>query len=166
MRRSRLKSNRARTSSHAWAGNWRGTPTPSLRRSPVSATSSARCWTRSLSWHSRGQIDVIVAREFERVARVKMRRWAAISIALDFGVEFRFANLPPDGRLPDSREGKMYMAFAEEFGEMERERIIERTAPGMERRRAAGMPSGGRVDRPLATNGDPRPKGRRATLAL
>jgi DNA invertase Pin-like site-specific DNA recombinase len=92
----------------------------------------------------RGEVDVIVAREMERVSRTKAGRYQGIGTAAKYGAEFRFANLPPDGKLPNTTEGKLYLAMLEEFGEMERDRIVERTAPGRERRLAAGIPGGGR----------------------
>ena len=92
----------------------------------------------------RGEVDVIVAREMERVSRTKAGRYQAIGTAAKYGAEFRFANLPPNGKHPNTTEGKLYLAMLEEFGEMERDRIVERTAPGRERRLAAGIPSGGR----------------------
>jgi DNA invertase Pin-like site-specific DNA recombinase len=90
-----------------------------------------------------GVVDVIVCRELERVARNKMRRYQAIQTALDYGVEFRFANLPPDGRLPDDPANRMYLAFLEEFGAMEAERIVERLTPGRLQRFRDGLPHGG-----------------------
>ncbi len=92
----------------------------------------------------RREIDVIICREFERVARTKLRRYQAVQTALDYGVEFRFANLKPNGKLPNTREGKAYLERLEEFGEMERERILERLTPGLERRWAKGIPGQGR----------------------
>ena len=89
-----------------------------------------------------GEIDVVVCREFERVARVKMRRWAAVAQAESFGVAFRFANLPPRGKLDDTTEGRLVAAFLEEYGEMERDRIRERTLPGLMRRLQSGIPGG------------------------
>jgi DNA invertase Pin-like site-specific DNA recombinase len=92
-----------------------------------------------------GEIDVIVCREFERVDRIKMRRYQAIQTALDYGVEFRFANIPPDGRLPDDPASRMYRAFLEEYGQMEAERIADRLGPEKLRRLIDGLPHGGRA---------------------
>ena len=92
----------------------------------------------------RGEVDVVVAREMERLSRTKAGRYEAIGTARKYGAEFRFANMPPNGKLPETPEGKMYLAMLEEFGEMERDRIAERTAPGRERRLAEGIPGGGR----------------------
>src|SRR5690348_3190623 len=111
------------------------------------------------------EIDVIVCSEFERVSRVKMRRWAAIATALEFGVEFRFANLLPNGKLPDTREGRMYLSMAEEFGEMEAERIRERTEPGLARRRAAGLPGSGSAGPPYGYKWRPKGEGQRSYTA-
>jgi DNA invertase Pin-like site-specific DNA recombinase len=91
-----------------------------------------------------GQIDVIVCAEMERIARIKMRRYQAIATALDFGVEFRFANMPPDGRLPDDPSARLYLAFLEEFGQAEAEKIADRLGPEKRRRYELGLPHGGR----------------------
>ena len=55
----------------------------------------------------RGDIDVIVAAEMERIARSEGRRWRAIQTAEDHGVEFRFANLPRDDPMHVERCGRM-----------------------------------------------------------
>jgi DNA invertase Pin-like site-specific DNA recombinase/uncharacterized Zn finger protein (UPF0148 family) len=96
------------------------------------------------------EVDVIVTREFERVARTKGRRYQAIQTALDFGVEFRFANLPPDGKLPDTAEARLMMAVKEMMAEAEAEKIAERMGGPKKRLLIAGLPhSGGRGDGPL-----------------
>jgi DNA invertase Pin-like site-specific DNA recombinase len=92
-----------------------------------------------------GQIDVIVASEQERVARSKGRRWQAIQTALDHGVEFRFANLPPDGRLPDDPATRLWGEFSSFMAEAEAEKIVERTWPLKQRRFEDGLPHGGRA---------------------
>ncbi len=107
----------------------------------------------------RGEVDVIVARELERVARAKARRYLAIGTAEKFGAEFRFANLPPDGRLPTDGEGRLYLAIADEFGQMERDRIVERTTPGRERRLAAGLPGSGCAGPPFGYRWRPKADG-------
>ena len=88
-------------------------------------------------------IDVIVCREFERVARSKGRRYQAIQTAADFGVEFRFANQLPDGKLPDSAEARLMQDVKEWMAEAEAEKISERMQPGKDRRLADGLPHGG-----------------------
>lgn len=113
----------------------------------------------------RREVDVIVAREFERVARTKARRYMAIGIAERFGVEFRFANLLPTGKLPDTQEGRLYLAIADEFGEMERDRIVERTTPGRIARWAKGLPGNGCSGPPYGYKWDETkktPKGKNA----
>jgi DNA invertase Pin-like site-specific DNA recombinase len=107
----------------------------------------------------RGEVDVIVVRELERLDRTKAGRYASIGTASRYGVEFRFANLPPDGKLPNTPEGKIYLAMAEEFGEMERDRIVERTKPGRERRLALGIPGGGRDGPPYGYMWPPKSDG-------
>jgi site-specific DNA recombinase len=92
----------------------------------------------------RRAVDVIVAREFERVARTKLRRHYAMYTVEHFGAEFRFANMPPTGKLSDDQKDRLYLALADEFGQMERDRIVERTGPGLARRAASGIPGHGR----------------------
>jgi hypothetical protein len=55
----------------------------------------------------RGEVDVIVVREFERLDRTKAGRYVSIGIAEKYGAEFRFANLVPDGKTSESRQGKV-----------------------------------------------------------
>jgi hypothetical protein len=90
-----------------------------------------------------GQIDVIVCREFERLARTKGRRWQAIQTALDYGVEFRFANLAPDGRLPRGGEAGLMVLFKEWMAEAESEKIADRLGGPLRRRFEDGLPHGG-----------------------
>ena len=92
----------------------------------------------------RGDIDVIVAAEMERIARSEGRRWRAIQTAEDHGVEFRFANLPPDGKLPDDPMQKTFGALRSFYAQAEAERIRERTWPPKQRRFELGLPHGGR----------------------
>ena len=94
----------------------------------------------------RGEVDVIVASEFERVDRTKTGRYLAIGTAEKYGVEFRFENQPDE--LPETMEGKIYRSIQDDLGEMERNRIVERTTPGREWRYAQGMPAGGRAGPP------------------
>ncbi len=96
----------------------------------------------------RGEVDVIVASEFERVDRTKTGRYLAMGTAEKYGVEFRFENQPPNGKLPDTLEGKIYRSIQDDLGEIERDRIVERTTPGRERRYAEGKPAGGRAGPP------------------
>lgn len=92
-----------------------------------------------------GAIDVVVCREWERVARVKGRRYRIVETARDYGVEFRFANLAQDrGRMADTLETRTYRDVLEELGEAERNKIVERLSPGKRRRQVEGLPHGGR----------------------
>jgi DNA invertase Pin-like site-specific DNA recombinase len=91
-----------------------------------------------------GEIDVVVVREPERIARSEGRRWQAIQTAADFGVEFRFANRPPDGKLPQDKQQKAFGALQSYFAEAEAERIAERLRPEKLRRLVDGLPHGGR----------------------
>ena len=111
----------------------------------------------------RGEVDVIVAREMERVSRTKAGRYQAIGTAAKYGAEFRFANLPPNGKLPKTTEGKLYLAVLEEFGEMERDRIVERTAPGVSADSPQESPAADGLARPTATVGQTRTARRRTT---
>jgi site-specific DNA recombinase len=91
----------------------------------------------------RGAVDVIVCREFERIARSKGRRWQAIQTALDYGVEFRFANLPATrGKLDDSGMMRLYQEVREYMAEAEAEKIAERLMPARLRRYEDGLPHG------------------------
>ena len=92
-----------------------------------------------------GQVDVIVCREFERVARSKGRRWQAFQTAEDHGAEFRFANQQPDGKLPDSAEGRLMQMFKEWKAEAEVETLNDRLWPAKQARYEAGLPHGGRA---------------------
>src|SRR5258706_2892442 len=65
----------------------------------------------------RGEIDVVVVLNWERLARRVERRYAALYLARKYGREYRFAELVPDGKLPDTPEAKVQAAFAEVFGE-------------------------------------------------
>lgn len=102
------------------------------------------------------KVDVIVAREMERLSRDKDRRALVIGMCEMYGVEWRFANLTPDGRLPDTLEGKMVAAIKELYGAVEAEMIAERTRPGHERRFAAGFPHGGRYGPPYGYRWRPK----------
>lgn len=93
----------------------------------------------------RGAIDVVVCREWERVARVKARRYQIVLTAEDFGVEFRYANLAKDrGKMPDTLEARIMRDVLEELGQVERDKIVERTGGGKRRRLMEGLPTGGR----------------------
>jgi DNA invertase Pin-like site-specific DNA recombinase len=93
---------------------------------------------------AQGEIDVVVCREWERVARVSARRQQIIMTAEDFGVEFRFANLAAtQGKMPDTLESRIARNVLEELGQMERDKIVERLTPGKMRRHVEGLPHGG-----------------------
>ncbi len=97
-----------------------------------------------LALAARGEIDVIVTREWERVARVSARRHQIVMTAADFGVEFRFANLAAtQGRMPDTLESRITRAVLEELGQAERDKIVERLTPAKLRRHADGLPHSG-----------------------
>jgi site-specific DNA recombinase len=102
------------------------------------------------------KVDVIVAREPERLSRTSERRAFYIELCKSWGVEWRFANLQPDGKLPDTLEGKLMGMVTELYGELEAARIAERTAPGQERRYAAGLPHGGRYGPPYGYKWRPK----------
>src|SRR5258706_4277919 len=92
----------------------------------------------------RGEIDVIVCREWERVSRKKMRRYQIVQTAQDFGVEFRYANLAKDhGKMPDTLESRIVRDALDEVGEMERDTLVERMGAGKTRRYVDGLPHGG-----------------------
>ncbi len=91
-------------------------------------------------------IDVVVCREWERVDRIKARRYQTTKTAEDYGVEFRYANLAKDGgKMPDTPMDRIYREVAEEFGQIEAEKIAERTGAGKRRRQLDGLPNGGRA---------------------
>ncbi len=90
------------------------------------------------------QVDVIVCTEFARLSRDKIRRYAALQTARQYGVEYRFVNQEPDGKLPDTPEKRRYMALMEEFTEMERDVIRERTERGRIAHLEKRLPSAGR----------------------
>jgi DNA invertase Pin-like site-specific DNA recombinase len=114
----------------------------------------------------RGEVDVIVVREIERLSRDLLQRYAAIGVAKKYGVEFRCANLPPDGKLPNTDEGRMLQGVLDMFGAMERNRIVERTTPGRERRLALGIPGGGRDGPPYGYTWPPKPEGAKTHSAF
>jgi DNA invertase Pin-like site-specific DNA recombinase len=92
----------------------------------------------------RRDVDVVVVMNWERLARKVERRYAALWLARKYGCEYRFVELLPDGKLPDTTEAKIQAAVMEVFGEIEREKIIERTKRGRLKRATLGLPSGGR----------------------
>lgn len=104
----------------------------------------------------RREVDVIVAREPERLSRKSEQRTFYMEYCKRYSVEWRFANLPPDGKLPDSLEGRIVGSVLEYFGEIEAERIAERMTPGRERRYAAGLPAGGRTGAPYGFKWRPK----------
>jgi DNA invertase Pin-like site-specific DNA recombinase len=89
-------------------------------------------------------VDVVVVLNFERLARDLVRRYAAIYHAEKYGVEYRFAELKPDGKMPDTMESKIYLPVMEAFGMMSRQKIVDDTKRGKAQRVAMGYPSGGR----------------------
>ncbi len=94
---------------------------------------------------ARGEIDVIVCKAMECVARTKGRRYQVIETALDYGVEFRFVEFKQhNGKMPDDPGMRMWIAFKEEFGEFEAEQIADRLMPAKRRRYEEGLPHGGR----------------------
>jgi DNA invertase Pin-like site-specific DNA recombinase len=97
-----------------------------------------------LSLIEQRRVDVVVARELERVARKSELRAVILASAQRLGAEFRFANLPPDGTLPDDLTSRMARPILEAFGELEADRIRERTWGGRVRRFEAGLPGSGR----------------------
>ncbi len=96
----------------------------------------------------RRQVDVIVALNFERLARQEERRHAARYFARKYGAEYRFAELLPDGKLDESPMAKAYASLLEVFGEMERDKIVARTKRGRAYHAEQGIPWGGRGGAP------------------
>src|SRR5258708_39176134 len=78
----------------------------------------------------RGEIDVVVVLNWERLARRGGRRYAALYLARKYGREYRFGELVPGGRLPDTPEGKVQAGFADGFGQRGRGKTIRRTKRG------------------------------------
>ncbi|HEX8981827.1 MAG TPA: recombinase family protein [Ktedonobacterales bacterium] len=106
----------------------------------------------------RREVDVIVAREPERLHRVSEQRNFYMLFCDLYNVEWRFANLrDTDGKVPDTFDGRLRGWATELFGELEAQRIAERMTPGRERRYAAGLPAGGRYGAPYGYKW--RPKG-------
>jgi len=94
------------------------------------------------------QVDVVVTLNFERIARLEERRHAARYFARKYGVEYRFAELLPDGKLDESPMAKAYAGLLEVFGAMERDKIVARTKRGRAFRAKQGIPGGGRGGAP------------------
>lgn len=88
-------------------------------------------------------VDVVVCLNFERLSRNLERRYAAIYLARKHGVEYRFAELEPDGKLPDTLESRLIGPVLEAYGELNREKIVENTTRGRDKRAALGVPTGG-----------------------
>jgi DNA invertase Pin-like site-specific DNA recombinase len=88
-------------------------------------------------------VDVVVVLNFERLARNLERRYAAMYHARKYGVEYRFAEIDPDGKMPDTLESRLVAPVLEAYGELNREKIVENTARGKAKRVALGYPSGG-----------------------
>lgn len=96
----------------------------------------------------RREVDVVVVNDWERLARTEERRYAALYHARRYGAEYRFATLGADGRLDDTPMAKMYTSVMQVFGEIERNKIIERTSRGRAHRAERGLPTGGRGGAP------------------
>src|SRR5260221_6932086 len=96
----------------------------------------------------RHEIDVIVCREPDRLARETIQRHTIIGTARKLGVEVRFACYPPDGVLPDTMEAKIVAAVTDQLIEYERKKIIERTWPKRLERLQKRIPGTGRGGRP------------------
>jgi DNA invertase Pin-like site-specific DNA recombinase len=115
--------------------------------------------TAALTLAQQHMIDVIVASEYERVDRNSDRRAVWKATAERFGVEFRFANLPPTGKLADDMASRIVGAVRDVLGELEAERIRERTWPGRVRRFEAGLPGSGRFGPPYGFTWRPKRDG-------
>jgi DNA invertase Pin-like site-specific DNA recombinase len=96
----------------------------------------------------RHEIDVIVCREPDRVARETTQRHTIIGTARKLGVEVRFACYPPDGALPDTMEAKIVASVTDALIEYERNKILGRTWPRRLERLQKGIPGTGRGGRP------------------
>lgn len=115
--------------------------------------------TAALALAQAHKIDVIVASEYERLDRDSDRRAVWRATAARFGVEFRFANLPPTGKRADTMESRIVDAVRDVMGELEAQKLRERTLPGMQRRYEAGLPGGGRGGAPYGYKWRPKAQG-------
>jgi hypothetical protein len=98
-----------------------------------------------LQMAARHDVDVIVTLALARIDRQKARRYHAIQTALDYGVEFRFANrAETHGKLPDGAIGLLQELSDDLYDQKEAEKIVERLTPGRLKRYALGLPHGGR----------------------
>jgi DNA invertase Pin-like site-specific DNA recombinase len=97
---------------------------------------------------SQRAVDAIVTLNFERLARSMERRYAALYLARRFGVEYRFAEIEPDGKYAPDAMGKMIADVMEAYGELNRQKTIENMKRGKAKRTALGFPSGGRGGAP------------------
>jgi DNA invertase Pin-like site-specific DNA recombinase len=93
-------------------------------------------------------VHCVVALNFERLARSMERRYAALYHARRFGVEYRFAELLPDGKYAPDAMGKMIAGVMDAYGELNRQKTIENMRRGKAKRTALGFPSGGRGGAP------------------
>jgi DNA invertase Pin-like site-specific DNA recombinase len=96
----------------------------------------------------RREVDVVVVLNFERLARDTERRHAALYTARKYGVEYRFAELPPDGKLQQSGVDRLLASVLDAYGEINREKIVENTKRGRAKRAVLGIPPSGRGGAP------------------
>jgi site-specific DNA recombinase len=96
----------------------------------------------------RREVDVVVVLNFERLARDTERRHAALYTARKYGVEYRFAELPPDGKLQQSGVDRLLASVLDAYGEINREKIVENTKRGRQKRAVLGIPPSGRGGAP------------------
>jgi site-specific DNA recombinase len=92
----------------------------------------------------RHELDVIVVLNEDRLSRDADHRSYFYYVADRFGCEIRFAELEPDGKLPQSGEDKLVGDIRRRLGRIERDRIVKRTRRGRVHRASLGLPSGGR----------------------
>ena len=90
------------------------------------------------------EVDVVVVLNWERLARKIERRHAALYLAHRYGVEYRFAELVPEGKLPDTLEARIAAPILEAYGEINREKRVSDTKRGRLKLAAQGLPAGGR----------------------
>jgi DNA invertase Pin-like site-specific DNA recombinase len=93
-------------------------------------------------------IDVVVCLNFERLARDSTARGAALAFARKYGVEYRFAELKPDGKIPNTDEAMMLSTIMEAYGAINRKKIVDNTERGRLHRASLGLPIGGSAGSP------------------
>jgi DNA invertase Pin-like site-specific DNA recombinase len=91
----------------------------------------------------RREIDVVVVLNWERLDRRDDARKAAVYMAERYGVEYRFVEFKPDGKLANTPEAKAYAGFKQLFGEIQRDYIVANTQRGRQDRVDQGIPGGG-----------------------